>query len=128
MKDIDADKSFFYNYEPNDCRWTYGGRCGDIAFIVMPSDGLYIWKENFKEYKNDYIDSFNDIFGDDFKWYEDRSNFIMEAKNEKMNLADDKTLINNEYLFYKIKEIIEKYTKKEEVKSLFREINDRFKK
>ena len=128
MKDIDADKSFFYNYEPNDCRWTYGGRWGDIAFIFMPSDGLYIWKENFKEYKNDYIDSFNDIFGDDFKWYEDRSNFIMEAKNEKMNLADDKTLINNEYLFYKIKEIIEKYTKKEEVKSLFREINDRFKK
>ena len=114
---------------PYDFRWGIkGSDWTDMCILFYPSEyGLSIWGQKFYKVKDKYKAELEAIFSDDFQWIEDsNSNYAMYLKNDHFEF-DEVDLpwqfYNNAQLVKRIKEVIIKYNKKQDVIELFRTIN-----
>jgi len=114
---------------PYDFRWGIkGSDWTDMSILFYPSEyGLSIWGQKFYKVKDKYKAELETIFSDDFQWIEDsNSNYAMYLKNDHFEF-DEVDLpwqfYNNAQLVKRIKEVIIKYTNKQDVIELFRTIN-----
>ena len=99
-----------------------------MCILFYPSEyGLSIWGQKFYKVKDKYKAELEAIFSDDFQWIEDsNSNYAMCLKNDHFEF-DEVDLpwqfYNNAQLVKRIKEVIIKYTNRQDVIELFRTIN-----
>ena len=114
---------------PYDFRWgVKGSDWTDMCILFYPSEyGLSIWGQKFYKVKDKYKAKLETIFSDDFQWIEDsNSNYAMYLKNDHFEF-DEVDLpwqfYNNAQLVKRIKEVIIKYTNRQDVIELFRTIN-----
>ena len=145
LKELKNDWNFYYGFDKeqyfttlkyNDFRW-YLKNKENLCFVYEYNKGLTIWKGNFFEEKSKFISDFVNVFGEDFIFLPDDSNYVMILKDEKgndkikfdENDADSKIAWNLKFkeneMITVIKNVLSKYLNDEKVKvkELFNKID-----